>query len=97
MSPSGLVITRFVKLAPGPVVSISTRFAPTRSAVVLVVVMAPLSLELLLPLAAAAASSALTGSMPRYSAIRISGWNVPRSKVTVTAFALAAAAPMFFA
>ena len=61
------------------------------------VVSAPLLLDALVPCAPIDPSTGVTGSIPAYSAIRISGKAAPALNVTVTLFAPAAAAAMFFA
>ena len=50
-----------------------------------------------LPVAAATTSTGLVGSSPRYSRMRMSGYCAAVLKLTVTVFAPAAAAAMFFA
>jgi hypothetical protein len=97
MSPSGLVITRRVKLVPAPVVRVCTVFAATSRSFAFVVVSALLLLDALLPSAPIDLSTGLTGSIPAYSAIRTSGKVAAALKVTVTLFEPAVAAAMFFA
>src|SRR5262245_50606007 len=97
MSESGLVMMREVNDAPGPVVLFWTILAPTISALALVVVAAPLSLDALLPLAPMTTSTGFTGSMPRYSAIRMSAKAAAGAKVTVTVLPAAGAAAMLAA
>ena len=63
----------------------------------LVVVTGPLSLVAVLPCAPTEVSSGFNGSTPLYSAMRISGCRAPTLKFTVTVFAPAAAAAIFFA
>jgi hypothetical protein len=57
MSPSGEVIRRLVKPLPGPVVRVTTMFAPNRRSAAFVVVAEPLLLLVLLPLLAAVTST----------------------------------------
>jgi hypothetical protein len=71
--------------------------APKSRSVALVVVTAPLLLVALLPEAAAVTSTGLVGSAPLYSRIRMSGNAAAAENVTVTLFAPAVAAAMFFA
>ena len=87
MSPSGLVSIRWVKPLPAPVVIVETMLAPTSRSVAFLVVTVPLLLAALLPSAPTATSSALTGSIPLYSIIRMSGQMAALLKVTVTALA----------
>src|SRR5215467_6322522 len=97
MSPSGLVITRLVKDAPGALVAVRTVLAPTRRSFALVVVMLPLLLEVLLPEVPTTTSRGLVGAIPRYSAIRMSGKAAAGENVTVTVLLLAEAAAMLAA
>src|SRR5690349_12731479 len=97
MSPSGDVITRLVNDAPAPVVVLATRLAPTIRSFALVVVAAPLLLELPEPVAAATTSTGLTGAMPLYSAIRTSASGTAAANAIVTVFAFVAAGAMFAA
>ncbi len=60
-------------------------------------VTAPLLLAVLFPTAAAVTSSGLLASSPLYSRIRISGKAAEPLNFTVTEFAPAAAATIFFA
>ena len=73
ISPSGLVITREVYPVPGADVLVETVLAPTNKSFAFVVVMAPLSVVELLPVAAPATSRGLLMSDPLYSRMRISG------------------------
>ena len=73
ISPSGRVSMREVKLLPGPVVTVCTRFAPKIRSFALVVVAEPLLLVPLLPELAAVTSTGLLGSAPLYSRMRMSG------------------------
>ena len=82
---------------PGAVVFAPTRFAPTNKSFALVVVTAPLSLVVPLPCAAAVPSTGVTGSIPAYSAMRMSGNAAAAVNATVTVFPLAAAAAIFAA
>jgi hypothetical protein len=97
MSPSGLVISRLVKLDPAPVVTVRTVLPPTNRSVALLVDAAPLLLVAFVPVAPTTTSSGLEGSSPLYSKIRTSGLPAATLKVTVTVFAFAAAAAMLFA
>src|SRR5262245_31967611 len=97
MSPSGDVITRLVNEAPGPVVLFATRFAPTIRSLGLVVVAAPLLPLLPVPVASATTSTGLTGEIPLYSAMRMSGNGTDAANLTVTVFAFAAAGAMLAA
>jgi hypothetical protein len=72
--------------------------APTRRSFAFVVVTEPLLLvAVVVPCAPTDTSNAFTGSMPLYSAMRMSGKFAATLKVTVTLFVPAAAATMFFA
>src|SRR5438874_7530694 len=82
MSPSGLVVTRFVNDAPAPFVDVFTTFAPTSRSVGLVVVTAPLLLDVPVPCAATVTSTGLAAATPLYSAIRTSGYGAEALKVT---------------
>jgi hypothetical protein len=97
MSPSGEVITRDVYPAPAALVWAVTVLAPTSSAFAVFVVKAPLSLVVDAPAAPMAVSNGFAESIPRYSAMRTSGAEAAPLNVTVTEFAPAAAAAMFFA
>ena len=70
-SPSGVVIIRDVKPLPADAFPVATVFAPKMTSLALVVVAAPLLAAVLLPLAPAVTSSAVT---PRYSRILTSGY-----------------------
>jgi hypothetical protein len=65
--------------------------------VAFVVVAGPLLLLVLLPLAAATASTGLARSAPLYSKMRMSGYAAAPEKLTVTVFVPAAAPKMFLA
>ncbi len=97
MSASGEVSSRLVKLAPGPVVPVATMLAPKIRSAAVVVVAAPLLLDVLLPAAAAVTSTGFAVSAPLYSRMRMSGKAAAGENVTVTIFAPAAAAAMFLA
>src|SRR5271157_5567184 len=97
MSPSGEVSKRVVKPLPGPLVRVTTMFAPKIRSVALVVVDEPLVLVALLPELAAVTSTGLFGSAPLYSRMRMSGAVAALEKVTVTALDPAVAAAMFLA
>src|SRR5258707_15327676 len=84
MSPLGLVITRLVKEAPGPLVVVATMLPATRSTFESDTFSAPLLLVVLETLEAATACSGLTGSSPLYSKIRTSGYTPAALKRTVT-------------
>jgi hypothetical protein len=86
-----------VKLDPGPLVVVSTRFAPKMRSVAFVVVADPLFVDVLLPLPADVTSTGFVVSAPLYSRIRMSGNAAATEKVTVTVFAPALAAAMFLA
>jgi hypothetical protein len=60
MSPSGVVIIRFVKPVPAPVVELTTMFAPRIKSLVFVVVADADVLVLLFPVADAATSTGFT-------------------------------------
>jgi hypothetical protein len=96
MSPLA-VSSRCVNPLPGPVVPVDTMLAPSNKSVAFVVLTAPLLVNLLVPVPATNVSTALTGSIPLYSKIRMSGWVAATFHVTVTTFAPAAAPEMFFA
>jgi hypothetical protein len=81
ISPFGVVMMRDVKPLPAAFVSVATISAPKISSFALVVVAAPLLALVLLPLAPAVTSSAVT---PRYSRMRTSGYDAAWLKVTVT-------------
>jgi len=84
--------------APAAVVVDCTVFAPTRRSLGLAVATGPLSLvAVVVPWAPTEVSSGFNGSRPLYSAIRMSGWIAAAANVTLTVFAPAPAAPMFFA
>ena len=97
MSPSGLVRSLWVKPVPGVRVDVATIFAPINRSEALVVVTAPLLLVVLLPFAPTLTSSGLTGSIPLYSRIRISGKLAAGLNVTTTELLPAVAPTMFFA
>src|ERR1700675_2109488 len=97
MSPSGDVIIRLVKPFPGEAVKVPTVFAANSRSVGLVVVAEPLLLVVLLPVLPTDVSTGLFRSAPLYSRIRISGRCAATEKVTVTVFAPAVAAAMFWA
>src|ERR1700756_3399005 len=85
MSPSGLVITRDVQPAPGPLVQLVTVLA-AKSRSGAFVATAGVLLDALAPPAEAATSTGLTGSMPEYSSTRTSGNWAGRLKETATGF-----------
>src|SRR5262245_15935527 len=95
MSPSGDVITRLVNEAPAAEVNDVTMLAPTIRSVGLDVVTGPATLDVPLPVAAATTSTGLIGTMPLYSAMRMSGYGTAASNVTVTEFPFAAAGRIF--
>jgi hypothetical protein len=95
MSPSGLVIMRLVKLAPGPLVAVATTLPATSSTLATDVVSDPLLLVALEPEPATAVCNGAVGSRPRYSRIRTSGYTAAALKRTVTV--LPAPPVMFFA
>src|ERR1700693_5571557 len=97
MSPSGLVIKRWMKPLPGPLVLVQTTLAPTRRSLAFLVSTAPLLVAALLPVAAALTSRGVEGSRPLYSRIRISGEATAALKLKVTELAPAVAAAMFLA
>src|SRR5204863_1424151 len=70
MSPSGLVIMRLVKDAPGPLVVVATMLPATRSTFGIDTFRAPLLLLVPEPLEAVTACNGLTGSSPLYSSTR---------------------------
>src|SRR5580658_7887717 len=80
-SPSGDVMMREVKPLPVAPFSVATVLAPKINSFALVVVAAPLLAAVLLPLAPAVTSSAVT---PLYSRIRMSGYAAAWLNVTVT-------------
>ena len=94
MLPSGLVIMREVKPAPGAVVLVFTSLAAKRRTLDAVVVSVPLLEVALEPDEPMAACNGLTGSSPWYSRIRTSGKVAAAVKPTVTVLA---PAPMFLA
>jgi hypothetical protein len=96
MSP-WLVSKRRVDPLPAPVVSVPTMLAATKRSVAFLVITVPLLLEVLLPVAVALTSSALSGSTPLYSRIRMSTEIAAALNFTVTVFVPAAAAAMFLA
>ncbi len=63
-----------MKPVPGPLVMLVTIFAPKSRSFALVVVTAPLLLDVLLPVFAAVTSTGLLGSAPLYSRIRMSAY-----------------------
>jgi len=95
MSPSGVVITRDVQPAPGPVVQLVTVFAAKSRSDALVVTAAGVLLVVPLPVAEAVTSTGLTRSSPAYSRMRTSAKAAGTMKETLTVLAPAAAAPMF--
>jgi hypothetical protein len=97
MSLSGLVIIRVVKFAPALFVQVWTMLAPTNKSVALVVVTAPLLAVVLFPVEPTAASTGLIRSIPLYSKTRMSAYFAADANCTVTVFAPAAAAAIFFA
>src|SRR5690349_7829562 len=97
MSPSGLVITRFVQPVPADVVQLPTMFAAKRRSEALVVATAGVLLVAVFPVAEATTSTGLTVSRPAYSRTRMSANVAAAVKETFTVFAPAAAAAMFFA
>ncbi len=97
MSPSA-VMPRLVYPVPAAIVLACTVFAPTRRSFGLPVTTKPLSLVAVVePCAPTAVSRGFNGSRPLYSAIRMSGCLAAVVNVTVTVFAPAPAAAMFFA
>src|SRR6266404_773756 len=98
MSPSGEVIKRLVDPGPGPEVPVQTMLAPTRRSLAFLVMTAPLLVEALLPVVAAALTSrALRGSTPLYSRTRRSTKAAAALNLAVTTLAPAEAAAMFLA
>src|SRR5712671_2651304 len=95
MSPSGVVMTRAVQPAPGPVVQLVTVFAANSKSEALVVTAAGVLLVAVLPMAEAVASTGLTGSSPAYSRMRTSAKTAGTLKRMLTVLAPAADAPMF--
>src|SRR5436309_2607742 len=95
MSPSGLVITRDVQPAPGPVLQLVTVFAANSKSDALVVAAAGVLLVAPLPVAEAVPSAGLTESSPAYSRMRMSAEVAATVKETSTVLAPAAAAPTF--
>src|SRR5882672_7330789 len=87
MSPSGLVITRFVQPVPGPVVQVATVLAAKSRSDALLVTTAGVLLVAVLPVAEAVTSTGLTESIPAYSRMRMSGKVAATVKVTLTVFA----------
>jgi hypothetical protein len=85
ISPSGVVITRDVKPLPAAFVAVATVLAPKINSLGLLVVAAPLFALVLLPLAPAVTSTAVT---PRYSRMRTSGYAAAWLNVTVTVLLL---------
>ena len=73
MSPFGLVIIRCVNPVPGPVVQVCTRLPATRRSFVPVVTSAGVLLALVVPVAAAVASTGSVRWTPLYWAMRMSG------------------------
>ncbi|PYV79929.1 MAG: hypothetical protein DMG96_02315 [Acidobacteria bacterium] len=92
---SGDVNNLWVKPLPGPLVAVTTVFAPNMRSVAFVVVAEPLLLIPLFPLPAATTSSGLARSAPLYSKMRMSGNAAAPEKLTVTVFVPAAAPKMF--
>ena len=80
-SPSGAVMIRDVNPLPAVPFSVATVLAPKINSLATVVVAAPLLAVVLLPLAPAVTSSAVT---PLYSKIRTSGYAAAWLNVTVT-------------
>ncbi len=96
MSASGLVIKRVLNPVPGPVyVPVVIPAANTRPGAV--VVTEPLLAEVPVPDAEAPTSNGLLASNPLYSVARMSTYGVAVLNATVTVFAPAADALMFFA
>jgi hypothetical protein len=97
MSESGTVIIRLVYPVPALLFPVNTVLAPKSRSLALRVVAAPLSAAALLPVAVASTSNGLAGSNPLYSKMRMSGALAAGLNFTVTVFAPAAAAAIFFA
>src|SRR2546425_12491259 len=97
MSPSGLVITRLVHPVPAPVVQVATVLAAKSKSDALVVTTAAVLLVAVLPVAEAVTSTGLTGLIPPYSRMRMSGDSAATVKETLTALAPGAAAGRFLA
>ncbi len=97
MSPSGFVSNRWVNPLPGPEVFVRTMLAPIKRSIALLVIIAPLLLAALFPVAPAPTSRGLTGSIPLYSKILMSAKAAAALKLKVTVLAPARAAEMFFA
>src|SRR5437016_14154958 len=95
MSPSGVVMTRAVQPAPGPVVQLVTVFAANSKSDALVVTAAGVLLVAVLPMAEAVTSTGLTAASPEYSRMRMSANSAATLKDTLTVFAPAAAAATF--
>jgi hypothetical protein len=95
MSPSGVVMTRFVYPVPAAVNAVAVVPAPTNRSFVPVVAAEPLFAKAEEPDAEAEPSEGLAGSSPMYSKDRTSGNGTDLLNVTVTLFAPAAAALMF--
>jgi hypothetical protein len=85
---------RLVKPDPAPLVIDVTVLPATKISEALVVVIAPEELVVPVPLPPFATSKGLVVSIPLYSRIRISGYEVDPPKFTVTVFSPPA---MFFA
>jgi hypothetical protein len=86
MSPSGSVSSRCVNPLPAPAVVVCTVLAPSNRSLAFVVATFPSLLATLLPAAPAIASTGLTGSIPLYSNIRMSGLLAALLKFTLTEF-----------
>src|SRR5256885_14846500 len=97
MSPSGVVITRFVQPLPAPLVQVATVLAAkSRSGDVVVATGGVLLVEVL-PVAEAVTSTVLGLSTPPYLWFRLSGYSAASVYATRTALAPAAAAAAIFA
>src|SRR5258706_15063792 len=95
MSPSGLVMTRDVQPAPGPLVQVVTVLAAKSKSDALVVTAAGVLLAAALPVAEAVTSTGLTGSSPAYSRMRASANIAGTVNETLAGLAPAGAPPMF--
>src|SRR5436309_15805056 len=94
MSPSGLVIMRLVKDAPGPLVEVATMLPATRSTFGIDTFRAPLLLLVPEPLEAVTAGNGLTGASPLYSSSRTSRCIAAARKRTLRQLLLALAPAM---